>query len=86
VIARCPRVALSRAGLLSKIADAPSVRARSPLRYAPVETLPRKTEEIDLLNDVGADGWELVSIMSNKVAYLKRLRGASKRRTRNASR
>jgi hypothetical protein len=48
--------------------------------------LPRKTEDIDLLNDIGADGWELVAIMSNKIAYLKRLRGASKRQTRKASR
>jgi len=48
-------------------------------------TLPR-TEDIDLLNGAGADGWELVAILSNNVAYLKRLREAPKRQTRNVSR
>jgi|RhiMetdeSRZDD1v2_1073273.scaffolds.fasta_scaffold1094153_1 hypothetical protein len=47
--------------------------------------VPSRTEDIDLLNDVGADGWELVAIMDNNVAYLKRLRGAPKRKTRNVS-
>jgi hypothetical protein len=35
--------------------------------------LPRKTTELDLLNDAGKDGWELVMITSNNIAYLKRL-------------
>jgi hypothetical protein len=34
--------------------------------------LPRKTGEIDLLNGAGAEGWELVGITSNNIAYLKR--------------
>jgi hypothetical protein len=34
--------------------------------------LPRKTDEIDLLNDAGEEGWELVVIAANNVAYLKR--------------
>jgi hypothetical protein len=34
--------------------------------------LPRKTEDIDLLNHAGAEGWEVVTIMSNGIAYLKR--------------
>ena len=34
--------------------------------------LPRGTDEIDILNDAGEDGWELVNIMANNVAYLKR--------------
>jgi hypothetical protein len=34
--------------------------------------LPRKTEDIDLLNDAGKAGWELIAITSNNVAYLKR--------------
>jgi hypothetical protein len=34
--------------------------------------LPRRTTELDLLNEVGKDGWELVMIMSNNIAYLKR--------------
>jgi hypothetical protein len=34
--------------------------------------LPRKIDEIDLLNDVGEGGWELVAITTNNIAYLKR--------------
>ncbi len=33
---------------------------------------PRKTEDIDLLNDAGKAGWELIALTSNNVAYLKR--------------
>lgn len=34
--------------------------------------LPRKIDDIDLLEDAGADGWELVAINSLNIAYLKR--------------
>jgi hypothetical protein len=34
--------------------------------------LPRSSDEIDLLNDAGHEGWELVVITSNNIAYLKR--------------
>jgi hypothetical protein len=34
--------------------------------------LPRGTDEIDVLNDAGEEGWELVAIAANNVAYLKR--------------
>jgi len=34
--------------------------------------LPRRTGEMDLLNDAGVNGWELVSLTSNNKAYLKR--------------
>jgi len=34
--------------------------------------LPRKVKDIDLLNDAGAKGWEVVTITSNAIAYLKR--------------
>ena len=34
--------------------------------------LPRKTDEIGLLNGAGAEGWELVGITANNIAYLKR--------------
>jgi len=34
--------------------------------------LPRKTSELDLLNGAGEKGWELVTITSNNIAYLKR--------------
>ena len=32
----------------------------------------RETDDIDLLNDMGKRGWELVHIGSNKIAYVKR--------------
>ncbi len=34
--------------------------------------VPRRTDDIDLLNNAGKDGWELVSITTNNVAFLKR--------------
>jgi hypothetical protein len=34
--------------------------------------LPRRTDDIDLLNSAGATGWELVSISSINIAVLKR--------------
>ena len=34
--------------------------------------LPFKPGVIDVLNDAGKDGWELVAITSNNIAYLKR--------------
>jgi hypothetical protein len=44
--------------------------------------LPRKTEAIDVLNDAGEQGWDLVIITANQIAYLKRQ--AAKRRARSA--
>ena len=32
----------------------------------------RKTDDIDVLTDAGAKGWELVAIAPNNIAYLKR--------------
>jgi hypothetical protein len=34
--------------------------------------LPRRTTVLDFLNDAGKDGWELVMITTNHIAYLKR--------------
>jgi H-NS histone family len=31
-----------------------------------------RSDELDMLNTAGADGWELVAITSNNIAYLKR--------------
>ena len=33
----------------------------------------KRGSELDILNALGAEGWELVAIMSNNVAYLKRM-------------
>jgi hypothetical protein len=35
---------------------------------------PRRTHDIDSLCDAGRDGWELIAIVANNVAYLKRER------------
>ena len=37
--------------------------------------LPRKANEIDLLCDAGEQGWELVTITTNSIAYFKRQLG-----------
>ncbi len=34
--------------------------------------VPRRADDIDVLNDVGKEGWELVNITMNNIAYLKR--------------
>jgi hypothetical protein len=41
-------------------------------RTALLSCLPRRVLEVDLLNELGADGWELVNITPTGVAYLKR--------------
>jgi hypothetical protein len=35
--------------------------------------LPRQGDDVDLLNDAGSNGWELVGITNSNIAYLKRL-------------
>jgi len=34
--------------------------------------VPRRTDDIDMLNDAGKEGWELVTITTNNIALLKR--------------
>jgi hypothetical protein len=41
-------------------------------RKVDLNDLPRRVEDIDLLNDAGAEGWEIVTITANHIAYLKR--------------
>jgi hypothetical protein len=41
-------------------------------REVDLNDLPRKTEDIDLLNTAGNERWEVVAIMPNNIAYLKR--------------
>src|SRR3977135_4296503 len=43
-------------------------------RKIDLNLLPRKGDDIDVLCDAGEDGWELVTILPNSVAYLKRER------------
>lgn len=37
----------------------------------------RRQNELDLLNKAGADGWELVCVSLNNIAYLKRPLGSA---------
>jgi hypothetical protein len=39
--------------------------------------VPAKIDDVDLLNDAGRDGWELVAITANNIAYLKRPLGGA---------
>jgi len=46
--------------------------------------IPRGGDDIDLLDKLGEDGWELVAITANNIAYLKRqVAYAKKPRTRS---
>jgi hypothetical protein len=47
--------------------------------------LPRRAEEIDVLCDAGEQGWELVTILPNNIAYLKRERIESGHHTETPS-
>jgi hypothetical protein len=33
---------------------------------------PRRSDDLDVLNRAGSEGWELVSITNNGIAYVKR--------------
>jgi hypothetical protein len=51
-----------------------------------LNNIARKGDDIDLLDDLGEQGWELVVITANNIAYLKREVGsAKKRRARSPS-
>ena len=41
-------------------------------RKIDLNNVPRRTDDIDLLNDAGDQGWELVTITTNSMAYFKR--------------
>ena len=41
-------------------------------RKIALSELPRKTDDIDVLCEAGEEGWELVAILANNIAYLKR--------------
>jgi hypothetical protein len=40
-----------------------------------LNNVPAKASDLDTLDDAGKDGWELVGITANNVAYLKRVLG-----------
>ena len=41
-------------------------------RIVNLANLPPNTTELDLLEEAGKEGWELVAVTSNNIAYLKR--------------
>ena len=41
-------------------------------RKIALNQLSPKTADVDVLNDAGDEGWELVAILPNNIAYLKR--------------
>jgi hypothetical protein len=41
-------------------------------RKIDLNDLPRKADDIDVLNEAGGDRWELAGITANNFAYLKR--------------
>ena len=40
-----------------------------------LNAVPRRGNEIDVLNGAGSDGWELVTVTRNGIAFLKRAIG-----------
>lgn len=50
-----------------------------------LNTVPPKADDIDVLDRAGRDGWELVAITRNNIAYLKRQVAAPKRATRSSA-
>jgi hypothetical protein len=53
-------------------ADVGDPMPRWQYRAIDLNDLPRGSDEIDVLNAAGADGWELVAIAGNRIAYMKR--------------
>src|SRR5215831_561637 len=56
--------------------NAPARRLRMPQwEYSKIDlnNVPAKASDLDALDDAGKDGWELVGITANNVAYLKRM-------------
>ena len=41
-------------------------------RKIDLNDVPRRVDDIDVLIDAGKDGWELVGVTTNNIAYLKR--------------
>ena len=43
-------------------------------RAIQLNATPPRSEDIDVLNDAGEEGWELIGITTDYIAYLKRQR------------
>jgi hypothetical protein len=54
-------------------------------RKIDLNDLPRKMQDIDLLNAAGGEGWEVITIMPNNIAYLKRQIGEQTSRSARSS-
>jgi hypothetical protein len=50
-----------------------------------LNSLPRKTDDLDVLNDAGKEGWELVIITGNNIAFVKGPVDAPKRPAKGAA-
>lgn len=63
----------ARGVLVSRVAIA-ETQWMTQWEYEKVDlnNLPRKTSDLDLLNDAGKEGWELVAITVNNFAVMKR--------------
>jgi hypothetical protein len=48
------------------------IAMRWEYRKVDLNDAPREEDDLDLLARVGAEGWELVTILTNNVAYLRR--------------
>ena len=72
-----PRVIL---GTLAKLLRGEVLSVAYEYRKIDLGAVPIKVSDIDVLNDAGKDGWELVAIAANYCAYLRRIRPAPKDR------
>jgi hypothetical protein len=54
-------------------------------RKIDLNDVPRRGLDVDVLNQLGRDGWEIVAVMDNGMAYLKRPVGAARPSRKRAS-
>jgi hypothetical protein len=51
-----------------------------------LNSAPRKSDDLAVLNDAGRDGWELVAVTPSNIAYLKRPLPAAQRPAKSGDR